>query len=58
MTRHPNLQPLLIKLGIEPPDTEFNRRAAEYAKRAVREAQTTEAWARSPRNKRNQKVEK
>jgi hypothetical protein len=29
-----NLQELLTKLGVKPPDTEFNRRAAEYARHA------------------------
>ena len=30
------LRPLLLRLGIIPPDTEFNRRAAAYARRASR----------------------
>lgn len=30
-----NLQELLTELGVKPPDTEFNRRAAEYARRAA-----------------------
>jgi hypothetical protein len=40
MGRHPNqqFQDTLLRLGLIPPDTAFNRRAQEYAERAVRDS--------------------
>ena len=40
------LRPLLLRLGIIPPDTEFNRRAEKYAKEAAQQAEGREAWRR------------
>jgi hypothetical protein len=51
--RYPALDKLMIRIGVKPPDTEFNRRAADYAGKAVILARGHAAWAKHPRNKKN-----
>lgn len=45
--------PLALKLGLVAPDTEFNRRAADYAKKAMQLAAVQKHKAK----KKNQKVQ-
>jgi len=46
LAQHKNLRALYLRLGLIPPDTEFNRRAAAYTARAVKQADNNARWKR------------